>query len=457
MIEGLPGRAAPDALSIPPRGDVGGATSTGQDRPMSIPGSRRRFLASTAALWGSALVAPAAAGPRTAPRVVLHTQPGLRRTAYGLWFAAGSVLDPMGRAGIGHLFEHLLSRGTGDLPDGDYARTLQALGGEHNALIEEEATCFHAEVDDAALVDALRLEARRFGGLRISPEVLRAEQGVVLDEERMLRQEDVLDFAWGQCCALNFPGHPYGRPVVGYPREIEAVTLADLKAYEAMHHQPEACRLVIVSGLPAPTLRAAVAATMPWLLDGPLATPLPTPPVTAAPTTGVLRFDPASSQGLVMAWRLPRLTEPDIEALDGVRALIEARTLPGLGTWCTRWGVTAVRTRVAHWSRAGQVALMFEGVAPARADAARREFRSLAPGLFRGLSGSPAWQRERLERRLARLELNEHAEGLAMQIGWQALRRVRGGPPARDPLPIESLCGQVFAAPGCMSVYGSDA
>jgi len=175
-------------------------------------------------------------------RVVSETVPGARSLAVGVWYGAGSRDEPAERAGLSHLFEHLIFKGTGRRDARSLALAFDAVGGEMNAYTAKELTAFHARVpagpSAAAVGDTwpvgvdLLLEAVTEPALR--PEDLEAERTVII-EELAGAEDDPADLVDTRLFEVLFPDHPLGWEVIGREETVRSVGVDDLRAFRAAH------------------------------------------------------------------------------------------------------------------------------------------------------------------------------------------------------------------------------
>ena len=63
-----------------------------------------------------------------------------------LWFKVGAVDDPPGLSGLAHFFEHMMFRGTKQVPGDLYAQTIAKNGGEDNAFTTHDYTAFYEQI-----------------------------------------------------------------------------------------------------------------------------------------------------------------------------------------------------------------------------------------------------------------------------------------------------------------------
>ena len=120
-------------------------------------------------------------------RVVTERVPGVRSVALGFWIATGSVAERDEQAGISHLLEHMLFRGTERYGSQEIDQIFDAMGAEINAGTDKEATSLYTRVLDRHLERAFDVMSDmvwqpRFGELE-------AEREVVLEEIAMYEDD----------------------------------------------------------------------------------------------------------------------------------------------------------------------------------------------------------------------------------------------------------------------------
>jgi predicted Zn-dependent peptidase len=168
-------------------------------------------------------------------RVVTEPVPGVRSVALGFWIATGSVVERDGEAGISHLLEHMLFRGTERYGSEEIDQIFDAMGAEINAGTDKEATSLYTRVLDRHLEHAFEVMSDMVWHPRF--EELEAEREVVLEEIAMY-EDDPQDRVFDLLGKAIFGAHPLGRPVIGTPQVIAAATREQLAAFHAQRYQP---------------------------------------------------------------------------------------------------------------------------------------------------------------------------------------------------------------------------
>src|ERR1700760_2536176 len=153
-------------------------------------------------------------------RVVTERVPSVRSVALGFWIATGSVAERDSEAGISHLLEHMLFRGTEHFGSEEIDQIFDAMGAEINAGTDKEATSVYSRVLDHHLPRAFEVIGEmvfqpRFGELETEREVVLEEIAMYEDDP----QDKVFDVL--------------GEAVFG------AGTLEQLAAFHAARYRPQ--------------------------------------------------------------------------------------------------------------------------------------------------------------------------------------------------------------------------
>jgi predicted Zn-dependent peptidase len=164
-------------------------------------------------------------------RVVTERVPSVRSVALGFWIATGSVSEHEEQAGISHLLEHMLFRGTANYGSEEIDQIFDAMGAEINAGTDKEATSLYTRVLDRHLDHAFEVMSDMVW--RPSFGELDAEREVVLEEIAMY-EDDPQDRVFDVLGKAIFGAHPLGRPVIGTAAVVGSVTREQLAAF---HHE----------------------------------------------------------------------------------------------------------------------------------------------------------------------------------------------------------------------------
>jgi predicted Zn-dependent peptidase len=168
-------------------------------------------------------------------RVVTERVPSVRSVALGFWIGTGSAAETEEQAGISHLLEHMLFRGTERFGSEEIDQIFDAMGAEINAGTDRETTTLYTRVLDRHLERAFDVMSDMLWRSRL--EELEAEREVVLEEIAMY-EDDPQDKVFDLLGEAVFGGHPLGRAVIGRAEVVRAVDPAHLRAFHAERYVP---------------------------------------------------------------------------------------------------------------------------------------------------------------------------------------------------------------------------
>jgi predicted Zn-dependent peptidase len=146
----------------------------------------------------------------------------------GVWIRAGSRDERDEVAGISHLMEHMLFKGTPELDALGIAQAFEGIGAQENAATGEEYTVLYARFLPEHVGTALDL----MGDMILKPTLadLEREREVIVEEIRMY--EDRPDqMADEYLSSLIFHGDPLGRPIIGSAETVRGVDRETLRDF----------------------------------------------------------------------------------------------------------------------------------------------------------------------------------------------------------------------------------
>ncbi len=166
--------------------------------------------------------------------------------AVQIWVKAGSSYETEREAGITHLIEHMIFKGTEKRGPGMIAREIESVGGSVNAYTSLDYTVYHCEVPSVSLDLALDVLSDAVFHSTFDPDELEREKKVVLEEISM--REDRPQSRLSRILMENsYVRHSYRWPVIGFPETVMAFTRHDILSYMKRRYTP-ANISVVVSG-----------------------------------------------------------------------------------------------------------------------------------------------------------------------------------------------------------------
>lgn len=177
-------------------------------------------------------------------RVLVNRDRASKLAAINILYMVGARNEEPSKTGFAHLFEHLMFRGTHQVPEFDIP--VQMACGENNAFTNNDYTSFYITLPKENIRTALWLESDRMVNLNISEEAYQTEKQVVIEEfkQRYLNQpygdEQLL------LRDLAYKVHPYRWATIGIsPDHIERATLEDVRSFYKLHYRPSRAILAI--------------------------------------------------------------------------------------------------------------------------------------------------------------------------------------------------------------------
>ena len=190
-------------------------------------------------------------------RVVTERMENVRSVALGFWIATGSAMESEQQAGLSHLLEHMLFRGTSSHRSEEIDQIFDAMGAEINAGTDRETTSLFTRVLDRHLERALGVMGEMVWQPRF--EDLAAERKVVLEEIAMY-EDDPQDRVFDLLGEAVFGTHPLGRAVIGRAEVVGAIELKGLQAFHAERYPPKSIVVAAAGSIDHDELAQMVAA-----------------------------------------------------------------------------------------------------------------------------------------------------------------------------------------------------
>src|SRR5258706_10773563 len=117
-------------------------------------------------------------------RLVISEDHSAPVATVAVYYGVGFRIEPKGRTGFAHLFEHMMFQGSGHVKKFEHAKIVEANGGNLNGSTRLDYTNYYETLPAEGLETALWLEADRMRSLDVSAENLKNQQNVVSEEVR---------------------------------------------------------------------------------------------------------------------------------------------------------------------------------------------------------------------------------------------------------------------------------
>lgn len=266
-------------------------------------------------------------------RILSMRDTSTANVSVSVWYEVGSKHDPEGRSGFAHLFEHILSRKTRNMPYNMINRLVEDVGGDRNASTSTDRTNYYESVPARHLETMLWTHAERMARPVIDPQVFETERNVVKEEYR----QGVLTPPYGRLRLLvtdnAFDVSPHRRSTIGSIEQLDAATVEDARAFHEAYYGPDTATLIVSGNFDQKQLDG-------WVDEylGPIparAGKMPLAIATrdkprTAPRTATMYAPNVPLPMVGSVWRIPGMTHRDmaaIQVLDGILTAGESSRL----------------------------------------------------------------------------------------------------------------------------------
>ena len=253
--------------------------------------------------------------------VVVNRDRASKLAAVNILYKVGARNENPARTGFAHLFEHLMFRGTREVPNFDLP--VQMASGDNNAFTNNDYTDFYITLPKDNIETALWLESDRMEGLEITPAKFEAEKKVVIEEFRQRYLNQPYGDQTMLLRALAYKVHPYRWATIGLTIDhIAGATLEEVEAFYRAHYRPSNAALSISADIEEERMLELAEKWFAPLADHPAdAVAIPQEPVqTEARREEVERDVPAST--LTVAYHMGGRTDADFYTADLVSDLL---------------------------------------------------------------------------------------------------------------------------------------
>ena len=280
------------------------AVARGQDAPLKIPHEQLKL--------------------KNGLNVILHHDPRLPRVAVNLHYSVGARDDPRGRAGMAHLFEHLMFMGTRRVAEKQIDLIMEQAGGWNNAYTSHDSTVYYDLGPSRLLKTLLWLEADRMATLArtMTAKKLKLQQDVVVNELRQSYENAPYGKVHLQIPRLMYPSfHGYSWPIIGSIEDVRGATVAEIKRFFARYYSPANASLVVAGRFDPKEARKLVERYFGWIPRGPSVPKRVTAPqgIHPFPAKRELRLtltDKVKLSRFYFVWHSPALMQPGDAEMD---------------------------------------------------------------------------------------------------------------------------------------------
>jgi len=234
-----------------------------------------------------------------------------------VYYNVGFRLEPKGRTGFAHLFEHMMFQGSANVKKFDHVKYVEANGGNTNGHTDFDYTNYYQTLPSNRVELGLWLESDRMRSLDISEENLKNQQAVVSEEVRVnVLNQPYQFFEWISLWENAFTNWNNSHNGYGELSEINAATIQDVRSFFKTYYAPNNAVLTVVGDVDVNEVKKMVEkhfATIPSQPDPPRAD------LTEPPQTKERRISQtdklANLPALAIGYHIPPQNSPDFPAM----------------------------------------------------------------------------------------------------------------------------------------------
>ena len=185
-------------------------------------------------------------------RVVVAPDHAAPVVTVGVYYKIGFRLEPKGRSGFAHLFEHMMFQGSANAPKMQHIKLINSSGGLLNGSTHYDVTNYFEAVPSNALERVLWLEADRMRALKVDDENLRNQRDVVKEEVRVnVLNQPYGGFPWLDLPPIAFRNWHNAHNFYGDFADLDAASLGDVQSFFQTYYAPNNAVLLILGDVKA--------------------------------------------------------------------------------------------------------------------------------------------------------------------------------------------------------------
>lgn len=259
--------------------------------------------------------------------LLLHSAEGEVASIYW-WNQVGSADERDSEAGFAHFLEHMLfkdaaAKETGRASTGQTAHAIESLGGDINAYTSFDQTVYHVTCAARHFEKVFDVFSKMAKPQSFLKDDFSREREVILEELRK-NEDSPGRMLFQSLLSALYRKHPYGRPVIGYPKTLKAATVASLESFYRRGYVASRMGVVVVAPIHDESEKKKIVSMVEKRFGSKVIPPKKTerasrPVEPSLRSSGVQiklnEFD-VQTPSLMFAFRVPDLMHADIPALD---------------------------------------------------------------------------------------------------------------------------------------------
>ncbi|MBL4637221.1 MAG: insulinase family protein [Kofleriaceae bacterium] len=231
------------------------------------------------------------------------------------WVSVGSSDELEKQAGLCHVMEHMLFKGTKVRGAGEIAADVESAGGEINAWTSQDSTVFHVVMPSRYADVGIDVLSDLLTNSNLDAESLSREREVIVEEIRQGRDEPLRRLAQNMFNG-SFEGHPYAKAVIGSEESVRSFRASDLRRFKERWYRGNNISVIVAGGFDEAQMKARIEKEFSGIAQG---TRIRRPSVKGGVTatrSASLETAPIGQSQVALAIRMPSLLDPACAAMD---------------------------------------------------------------------------------------------------------------------------------------------
>jgi zinc protease len=253
-------------------------------------------------------------------RLIVEEDHSAPVVAVQAWVRVGSADESDEIAGVAHLHEHMLFKGTSKRGVGEIAKIIEENGGDINAWTSFDDTVYHIVMPSSKVDMGLDIITDVIMNSSFDAKELAREKEVVLEELRQNRdipQRRIID----EVFALSYQVHPYKRPVIGYVDSVKRINRQKILEFYKRFYVPSNIIMVVAGDVRGDEVYLKIQNLVKGFTGVAPEIPRPQEPVQTAPRVKIIKDRFVEAQ-IGIAWHISDIKDEDTPAIDLLSILL---------------------------------------------------------------------------------------------------------------------------------------
>jgi zinc protease len=242
--------------------------------------------------------------------------------SFQVWYRAGSRNERTGKTGLAHMLEHMMFKGTHKVSGENFVRMIYELGGEQNASTSNDSVVYYETLASDRIAVPIDFESDRMVNLVLQESDFRTERMVVMEERRMRVDDNPQSFLSEQLDAAAYQSQPYHWPVIGWPEDIERLTIDDVRSFYSTYYTPSNAFIVVAGDFKKETLLPMLEKAFGQIPAGKPAQQLFLQDPPQSGEKRVLVERPAHVGAVTVGWHVPNIRSEDCYVLEIIKSIL---------------------------------------------------------------------------------------------------------------------------------------